>query len=92
MKIILLICLLVLGLYSGVGNNAIFREQMKLTDAIYSYRKDCYKNVNFNGLVLVDYKDVKDWNLLDCILPWRWKAECYISADKFEIIKEYINE
>lgn len=35
-------------------------------------------------------KDLKGISELNCMLPWRWNAKCYLDKGKYELIKEYL--
>lgn len=87
--LILMLVWLVVGIIGIIGVEVIFRIEMNLIDAIYEYKLNCYKNNESNKVTLVNYYDV-DGKFIDCLFPWRWRHEYFISQEKFELIKDYL--
>ena len=80
-----------------IKNEIAYRNCMIITDAIFSYRIDVIKKAVENKTISdgvtyeVNYTDMRDYNKIAMrIHDWGYKK--ILPADKFEIVKPYIQK
>ena len=62
-----------------------------LIDAIFLHHITCLGRKKFNELYSVEFDDIRDFHGIWDYLPWNWSYKRLLPADKYEIIKPYLN-
>lgn len=88
--IVALMVLVCLSISVFKGIDMAFDKHLEVCRAIYRYKIDCYNNDKYQDASLVNYEDVREVTMFDTFFPWRWRHKCYISEEKFELIKDYL--
>lgn len=79
-----LVSVLVCCLVALIGTEVIYRIHTNLLDAMLVHA--CHNEpVDF-----IDPYLIRDWDLIDCFCPWRWRYKYWLPEEEFEKIAPYL--
>ena len=89
--ILICVCLAaaVVGAIGLKGNDVIFKQQINLIEAISDYKRHFLRKGEYEKVELVSW-DIKNWNLIDCVCPWRWYYDNWVSQEQLDLLEDFL--
>ena len=94
LKIYLIFCVVVLIMcvFGFIGAEKNFNIRRDLINAIGKYKRKCIYDNEFEKFFLIDFEDIRWFNMIQDCFPWLWKHEKHLPPEKYEIIKPYLKK
>lgn len=79
--------------YRLVGSEVMYKNIRKVQYAVYWYKRTCLEEKRLDDYKKVEFEDIQSYRLLSMPLnPAKWKCSTYIDAEKYELIKPYLEK